>query len=71
MFRFTTKLFIRLLTSVVNRNLGFVFRGFVLKLRGEGVKLPSHCLKLVRIMLETSNLLRKYTRISSFRKYAF
>ena len=32
---------------------------------------PLHCLKLVRIMLETSNLARKYTPIFSFRKYAF
>ena len=29
------------------------------------------CLKLVRIMLETSNLARKYTPICSFRKYTF
>ena len=29
------------------------------------------CLKLVRIMLETWNLLRKYTHIFSFRKYTF
>ena len=35
-----------------------------------GVKL-SPCLKLVRIMLETSNLVRKYTPICSFRKYTF
>ena len=28
-------------------------------------------LKLVRIMLETSNLARKYTPICSFRKYTF
>ena len=31
----------------------------------------SPCLKLVRIMLETLNLLCKYTHICSFRKYAF
>ena len=29
------------------------------------------CLKLVRIMLETSDLTRKYTPIFSFRKYTF
>ena len=29
------------------------------------------CLKLVRVMLETSNLARKYTSICSFRKYTF
>ena len=39
---------------------------------GEGVKLiPPSCLKLVRIMLETSNLARKYTPICSFRNYTF
>ena len=43
--------------------------------RGEGGKItpppfpPS--LKLVRIMLETSGLARKYTPICSFRKYTF
>ena len=37
---------------------------------GEGgvVKLPT-CLKLIGIMLETSNLARKYRHICSFRKY--
>ena len=35
-----------------------------------GVKLPL-CPKLVRVMLETWNLLRTYTRICSFRKYTF
>ena len=29
------------------------------------------CLKLVRITLETSNLVRKYTPLCSFRKYTF
>ena len=29
------------------------------------------CLKLVRIMLETSNVALKYTPICSFRKYTF
>ena len=29
------------------------------------------CLKLVRINLETRNLVRKYTHIFSFRKYTF
>ena len=39
---------------------------------GEGgvVKLPT-CLKLIGIMLETSNLARKYRHICSFRKYSF
>ena len=31
----------------------------------------SHCLKPVKIMLETSNLACKYTPIFSFRKYTF
>ena len=29
------------------------------------------CLKLVRIMLETCSLVRKYTHICSFRQYTF
>ena len=29
------------------------------------------CLKLVRVMLETSNLVNTYTHIFSFRKYTF
>ena len=37
--------------------------------RGGGKITP--CLKLVRIMLEPSNLARKYTHICSFRKYTF
>ena len=39
-----------------------------------GVKLnppPISCLKLIGIMLETWNLIRKYKRICSFRKYTF
>ena len=36
---------------------------------GGGVKLPR--LKLVRIMLETSNLACKYIHLHSFRKYTF
>ena len=52
--------------SLFNPNLGFEVRG---KTAGRGwgvgegrVKL-SLCLKIARIMLETSNLARKYTRI--------
>ena len=37
---------------------------------GEGNKVIPY-LKLVKIMLETSNLARKYTHICSFRKYIF
>ena len=33
--------------------------------------LPSLCLKLIKIMLETSNLAGKYTPICSFRKHTF
>ena len=36
-----------------------------------GGKITSPCLKLVKIMLETSNLASKYTSICSFRKYTF
>ena len=32
---------------------------------------PPQCLKPVTIMLETSNLTRRYTSICSFRKYTF
>ena len=32
---------------------------------------PPSCLKLVRIMLETSNLVCKYTHVCSFKKYTF
>ena len=35
-----------------------------------GGKIPPR-LKLVKIMLETSNLARKYTLMCSFRKYTF
>ena len=58
-----------------NPNLGELFRGSFWG--EEGVILPpsphppSPCLKLVRIMLETSNLAGKYTSIYSFRKYTF
>ena len=40
---------------------------------GEDYPLPkiTLCLKLVRIMLETLNLVRKLTHICSFRKYTF
>ena len=40
-----------------------------LEVEGEGIKLPDLCIKLVRIMLETSHLAGKYTLICSFRKY--
>ena len=38
---------------------------------GEGAKITLLCLKVVRIMLETSHLARKYRPICSFRKYTF
>ena len=46
------------------------FLGVRFEVGGEGVKLLP-CLKLVKIMLETLNLTRKYTLICSFRKYTF
>ena len=47
------------------------FLGVLLEVgRGGGGKITP-CQKLVRIMLETSNLARKYTAIFSFRKYTF
>ena len=57
----------------LNPNLGGFFKGsFWGGGGGEGgVKLPTPCLKLVRIMLETSNLARKYTLICSLRKDTF
>ena len=44
----------------------FVVGGWV----GGGVNYP-HCLKLVRSMLETWNLVRKFAHIFSLRKYSF
>ena len=46
-------------------NLSGLFRGSFGG--GGGIKLPP-CLTLVRIMLETSNVARKYTPLFSFRK---
>ena len=62
--------FARLLNLIWVGFLGFRFevgssRG------GRGKTYPLPCLKLVGIMLETSNLTRKYTHIFSFRKYTF
>ena len=48
------------------------FLGVHFEVGGEGkIITPPPCLKLVRIMLKTSNLARKYTSICSFRKYTF
>ena len=47
--------------SRLNPNLYGLFRG----------SFSFSCLKLVEIILETSNLARKYTPICSFRKYTF
>ena len=38
---------------------------------GEGGRVSDYPLKLVRIMLETWTLVRKYKHICSFRKYTF
>ena len=55
-----------------NPNLGGLFR---VSFWGEGGVIfnppPPPCLKLARIMLETSYLAGKYTSICSFRKYTF
>ena len=51
----------------LNPNMGGLFRG--LFRGGDGWISP--CLKLVRIMLETWNLVHKYTHIYSFRKKIF
>ena len=48
---------------------GFLGASFKVKGGGGGGKLPR--LKLVRIMLENSNLAHKYTHICSLRKYIF
>ena len=56
-----------LMKQCLNPNLGESFKGLLYGGR-EVLKLPTS-LKLVRIMLETSNLLRKYTLISSSKKY--
>ena len=50
---------------------GFLGVRFELEGGGGGKLPPTPCLKLVRIMLETSNAARKYTPIFSFRKYTF
>ena len=55
-----------------NADLGGLFRGsFWGGLGGGGKTTPPPCLKLVRVMLETSHLARKYTSLCSFRKYTF
>ena len=57
----------------INPNLGGLFRGPLWDVR-ERVKLPlppRPYLKLVRIMLESWKLARKYTHICNFRKYTF
>ena len=61
------KLFLPITQPCINSNLGVLFRG---SFWGGGQKI-TRCLKLVRIMLETWHLVRKYTHIFSFRKYTF
>ena len=54
----------------INPSLSGLFRGsFWLEGGGRGEITP--CLKLVSIMVETWNLVSKYTHIPSFRKYNF
>ena len=57
-----------LIDSTYKKELGFL--GVRFEVRGGGAKI-SPCVKLVRIMLETSNLALKYTHECSFRKYIF
>ena len=57
------------LDSHLNPNLSGLLRR--LFLNGWGVNSPIPCLKLVKIMLETSKLVCKYTHICSFIKYIF
>ena len=54
---------------LINSNLAGFFRGAFWG--GSRIKSspPDPCLELVRIMLQTSNLARKYTHICSFRKF--
>ena len=61
----TTAMHIFLLTLIWMGFLGVRFEV------GEGGGKNTPCLKPVRIMLETSNLARKYTPICSFKKYTF
>ena len=58
-------------TLCFNPNLGGLFRGSFWGWGGGDKITPPPCLKLVTIMLETSNLARKYTPICGFRKYTF
>ena len=53
-----------------NSNLGGPFRASFWGGGGRGGKITP-CLKLVRNMLETSNLARKYTPVCNFREYTF
>ena len=57
----------------LNPNLGGFFRDLLWGggSGGDGGNYSFTCLKLVRIMLETSNLARKYMHICSFRKHTF
>ena len=67
-------LFSQKLDATLEMLLTLILVGFLgVRLRWEGLKLPPppHCLKFVRIMVETSNLARQYTFIFSFRKYTF
>ena len=54
----------------INHNLDGLFRGSFFTPPPPPLPQPRF-LKLVRIMLETSNLARKYTYICSFTKYTF
>ena len=64
--RFTTSRYQRFLIWV-----GFLGFRFEVCVWGGGGDKINPCLKLVRIMLETLNLTRKYTHICSSREYTF
>ena len=78
LYHFIDKIFLRRTKAVawrcsvkwcLNPNLGGLFRGsFWGGGGGRGITL---CLKLVRMMLETWNFVRKFAHICSFRKYTF
>ena len=69
MFSVVIDLFLFLNQFLMLILVGFLVVRFVMS-RG-GVKSPSPCIKLVRIILEIWDLVPKYTHKFSFRKYNF
>ena len=60
-----------MLKKVLNPNLGWLTPSGTFWGGGGGSKITPPYMKLVRIMLETWNFVRKYPCISSFRKCTF